>query len=243
MIFFSLNSRSFIKRLLDKRERRLQYRLYCFRQRMSGIEIIILSLKRFHINSIKSFVIRIPFIQFYFYSNSETSFKMSPEPEIHHEDEYECLLDHIILPRVLPQSRHRNLLRHELLLLRRMVDTIDNCSKWIPNATADLFHSMKRVHCSPSKVEVIHTEINALRPGGTFAMFVRKQNCGFMIHMPKEQDYSKSDTPNTVIVSTFPGNLHPREVYSHPSDLEVSLHFYAVQRSAFSSSSIEYYGG
>lgn len=157
------------------------------------------------------------------YSNSKTLlFEMSLESEIDRKDEYECLLDHIILPRVLPHSRHRNLLKHESLLLHRMIDTIDNCSKWIPNATVNLFHSMKRVHFSPSKVEIINTEINALRPGGTFAMFVRKQNCGFMIHMPKEQDDSKSCTPNTVIVSTFPGNLHPREIYSHPSDLEVS---------------------
>lgn len=56
--------------------------------------------------------------------------------------------------------------------------------------------------------------------GDTFAMYVRRQNCAVMIHVPANEMVSVDETKN-VIVSTFPGNLHPREIYQHSGDIEV----------------------
>lgn len=57
--------------------------------------------------------------------------------------------------------------------------------------------------------------------GDTFAMYVRRQNCAVMIHVPANEMVSVDETKN-VIVSTFPGNLHPREIYRHIGDIEVN---------------------
>lgn len=52
-------------------------------------------------------------------------------------------------------------------------------------------------------------------------MFVQRQNCALMIHMPIKGNGIETDENTTVIVSTFPGNLHAKEIYDHQSDLQV----------------------
>lgn len=51
-------------------------------------------------------------------------------------------------------------------------------------------------------------------------MFVRRQNCAIMIHM-KSVEANEANEFGNVIVATFPGNLHPSEVYKYDSDIEV----------------------
>lgn len=53
--------------------------------------------------------------------------------------------------------------------------------------------------------------------GDTFAMFVRQQHTGIMIHVPSNE---KIDDINNVIVSTIPA-IRPSVVYNHNSDYEV----------------------
>lgn len=132
---------------------------------------------------------------------------------------FENLLNHVVLPRVLPDGYLKDHEDHELLLLSTMVQTVETNSEWIPSATVRLFQRLKRIHTISRTPETIANEINLLQPGETFAMFVRRQNTGFMIHMPTEQ---VSNAEKSVIVLTFPGNLHPKEIYKHSSDLEVS---------------------
>lgn len=136
------------------------------------------------------------------------------------QNKYEDLLYHIVLPRLLPQERPKDYEHMDLMLLSHLVDTVENSSEWIPSATVRLFQSLKRTHMNRTS-KSISTEINALEPGNSFAMFVRRQNCALMVHMPKEEADVHSDEMKKVIVMTFPANLHPKEVYSHSSDLEV----------------------
>lgn len=62
--------------------------------------------------------------------------------------------------------------------------------------------------------------------GDTFAMFIRHQNCAIMIHVPANELINTADEPENVIVATFPGSLHPRDIYENEnsSDLEVIYH-------------------
>lgn len=132
----------------------------------------------------------------------------------------DMLLNHIILPRILPQSKSRHFHQTELNILDEMVKCVEMLSEHIPSETVRLFRRMKNVHFNLSPNNVAN-EINGLRTGDSFAMFVRRQNCTFMIHAPKDNNQI-NQVPHTVIVATFPGNLHPNEVYEHDSDIEVN---------------------
>lgn len=131
----------------------------------------------------------------------------------HKEDE---LLEHIILPRVLPQEKSLKLYETELDLMKKMVENVENMANVIPSKTVEFFQRLHRVHMTCSK-ENVSCEINTLCPGDTFAMFVRFQHTAIMIHVPSNERIN--DVKN-VIVSTIP-TLHPGEIYKHDSDFEV----------------------
>lgn len=131
----------------------------------------------------------------------------------HDEDE---LLDHIVLPRVLPQEKSSKLYETELDLMRRMVENIESMAHVIPPKTVELFQRLHRVHMVRTKDNVAQ-EINDLRPGDTFAMFIRLQHTAIMIHVPSNE---KIDDVQNVIVSTIP-TLQPDKIYKHDSDLNV----------------------
>lgn len=134
------------------------------------------------------------------------------------EHSYEELLYHIILPRTLPDAKSENHEKRDLNFLSLMSETIQNLSEKIPSPTVRMFASLNRIYDNRTK-ETISQEINELKPGEIFAMFVRRQNCGLMIYMPPIDENGCQST--NVIVSTFPGNLHPVEIYKYPSDLQV----------------------
>lgn len=129
---------------------------------------------------------------------------------------YERLLYHIILPRVLPQNKEACTEEIELSLLSRMTENVENSLEWIPQATVRLFTSLTRIHTVRIK-QMVSKEINALQPGECFAMFIRRQNTAFMIHMPTDQP----DDLKNVTVMTFPGNFSPEKIYEHSGDLQV----------------------
>lgn len=142
---------------------------------------------------------------------------------------YENLLNHVVLPRVLPEGYLKDHEQQELSLLSIMVQTVEKNCEWIPSATVRLCQCLKRAHMSRTP-ETVSNEISKLQPGETFAMFVRRQNTGLIIHMPNEQ---VPNAEKTVTVVTFPGNLHPKEIYNHTSDLEVNIDHEFKQRKGF----------
>lgn len=144
---------------------------------------------------------------------------MKRESEPTHQELHELLLNHVILPRYLPQSKSRDLHNEELQLMKLMVENVEELSemKMIPCNTIKMLSGLKREQ-SPDCSKVIANEIGQLKPGESFAMFVRRQNCALIIHMPKNTDRNQSDR---IIVATFPGNLHPKHVYDSDSDIEV----------------------
>lgn len=129
----------------------------------------------------------------------------------------ENLLNHIVLPRYLPQKRSPNFCAEELELLKRMVQTVESFPEEMPENTLQMMRSLADFHVQKPFPKTIKLNIRDLQPGGTFAMFVRSQNCALLIHMlPKAPANSEN-----IVVCTFPGKLHPKEVYDNPSDLEV----------------------
>lgn len=97
----------------------------------------------------------------------------------------------------------------------RMMQNVENLAEFIPPSTMKMCRSLSEVHRNRTPVTVSR-QIKDLKPGDTFSMFIRRQNCGIMIHM-----HSNSKTKSNVTVATFPGKLRPVEVYDHASDVEV----------------------
>lgn len=144
---------------------------------------------------------------------------MDNNTEIETPEIRENLLNHVILPRVLPQNKPPRFI--ELKLMTHMVENVEYLAEWLPLKTVEFFKRVKIVHleCSP---DVVSKEINSLRPGDTFAIFVRRQNTTLMVYMLPNEDINDKESQK-VILATFPGNLHPCEIYKAESDLEVFL--------------------
>lgn len=98
----------------------------------------------------------------------------------------------------------------------RMVHNVEYFSESVPANTLKLMRSLATVHRN-RMAHIVAKEISGLKPGQTFGMFIRRQNCAIMIH---SQSNGKAGS-NDMIVATFPGRVHPNEVYKNPSDLEV----------------------
>lgn len=141
--------------------------------------------------------------------------------KLSYEHDEDVLLHHVILPRVLPQEKSPRLYETEMDLMVKMVENVKNLVKFLPPKTFELFQCLHRVHMMHTK-ENISNEIKTLKPGDTFAMFVRMQCTGLMIHVPLTENV---DDVQNVVVSTIP-NLHPDEIYNHDSDFEVIFQYF-----------------
>lgn len=136
-------------------------------------------------------------------------------PEERAKQKHERLMNHVVLPRYLPQEKSPHLHEEELSLLTHIAETVESLSDFIPANTLTMMRKMNRVHRSLTP-DSITTEIRSLKPGETFAMFVRRHNTAFMIYaLPNDEEHA--------IVATFPGNVHPEAVYGNQGDLQVCI--------------------
>lgn len=139
------------------------------------------------------------------------------------QDIQDMILNFAILPRVLPQEKSTKLHQIELDLVAQMIKNVMNLSGILPIKTIELFEKLKKIHghTVPNEDDITD-QIKSLRSGDTFAIFVRRQNTTFIVYAPPNQNPDGKE-PEDVIVATFPGNLHPTEVYKHESDMEVNF--------------------
>lgn len=144
-------------------------------------------------------------------------------------DDNEFVLNHVILPRFLKPEKPKY--AQQLQLMDRMVQNVEKLAKFIPDKTVDLMQRFKRIHISSPdddfKAEITR-QIRQLQHGtiDTFAMFVRKQNCTFMIHMLSNEN--ANNRRPVFVLATFPGDLPSREIYKHDSDIEVIFQFHFI---------------
>lgn len=130
------------------------------------------------------------------------------------------LLNHVVLPRVLPQEKVRYV--HEQALIMQLVENVENVSEWLPDKTVKMMDRLKRVTREYTRT-VVSEIINELESGDTFSTFVRRQNCTIIFYVPPTEENTTGE-PQNMIVATFMGTLHPKEIFKHESDIEVSIH-------------------
>lgn len=131
------------------------------------------------------------------------------------------MLNHVVLPRHLPQTKRTDLFEIEMNFLLRFADMIEDQEEWIPSLTVNMFIDLKCLIYADFSPDIIFELINELKPGGTFAMFLNGQNCMFIIYMPFTEDNKQPDASTTVIVATFPASLGGKYIYRTFGGLEV----------------------
>lgn len=142
------------------------------------------------------------------------------------QQKQDMLLTHVILPRYLPQELSRYIDQTDLQLLHGFAENVVNLSGTVPAQTVKLFKSFRKIHDRIElSADTIASEIRSLRPGDSFAVFVRRQRWMFMIHAPVNDANAANSQPQEVIVASFPGNVRPSEIYKHDSDIEVNFNF------------------
>lgn len=139
-------------------------------------------------------------------------------------DAQNVLLDHVLLPRVLPQKKVRFI--DEQAIVIQFIENVENISEWLPVKTVKMMERLKRatLECTRSVVSEI---INELESGDSFSMFIRRQNSTIMFYVPPTEENSVDEIEN-VIVATFMGNLHPNEIFKHESDIEVNFFHWII---------------
>lgn len=139
-------------------------------------------------------------------------------------DENEFILNHVILPRFLPQKKQNY--GDQLKIVNQMLENVNETPSYLPTNTVHLFQQFKKVHIEATEDTLKGTlseVIKSLRPNETFAMFVRHQNCTLIIHKK----------PDGLILATFHGDTKSIEVYRHDSDIEVILFISILEKSQF----------
>ncbi|XP_031624364.1 uncharacterized protein LOC116341417 [Contarinia nasturtii] len=134
--------------------------------------------------------------------------------------EYE-LLNHVILPRFLPQMRRFSTYQHGFELLSRMTEVISANEKYIPASIIQTFWNMYSNHIISIPLTVCDN-INALKSNDTFAMYVKGQDCMFTVHMPPIEADQIPDESTPVIVATFQYNFHPSDINETFNDFEIN---------------------
>lgn len=142
---------------------------------------------------------------------------------IANKSNYLALIDHIFLPKQLPGEEADNLAEHEFSLLVLIADVVTKFGSIVPKHTKKMFRTMRDIEGTPLlKPKNISAAIEALEPGEMFGLYIRGQNCGINIFVPKDE----SSPPKELILSTFEVSLRNEIVYSNLSDVEVSKWFF-----------------
>lgn len=133
---------------------------------------------------------------------------------------FELMIHEVFLPKKLPDAYDATKAHeHESLILALMADIIQELSNELPNSTHNLFQRWSFLQCRPNlEAPEMQNVIASLKNGEMLALYVHKQNCGFCLYIPHDQDYESK-----AIVSTFPVSLENTLIMSNMNDLQVNI--------------------
>ncbi|XP_037034763.1 uncharacterized protein LOC119073424 [Bradysia coprophila] len=133
---------------------------------------------------------------------------------------FQLMVHEVFLPKKLPdhydamQAYH-----HESLMLALMADIIQDLSNELPKSTHNLFQTWSFLQCR-QYLEVPETQnaIASLQSGEMIALYIREQNCGFCLYIPRDRNCG-----NKAIVSAFPASLENSIIMSSENDPQMSF--------------------
>lgn len=125
----------------------------------------------------------------------------------------ELMANHVFLPKKIADAEFKNIAEQENALLKLVLEVVIGSSYILPESTKHLFQTMVDVHCHGGMEKTrIASYIESLRPGQMFGLYIREQNCGFLIYAPPKGER---------IVSTFHASVPNDVVSSSPGDVQV----------------------
>ncbi len=135
-----------------------------------------------------------------------------------HEKSFELMINEVFLPKKLPEFYDAaKAYHHETRMLALMADLIQELSDELPKSTQNLFQTWSFLQCRQYlEPPQLQNAIASLKDGEMFALYIRQQNCGFCIYIPRGKE-----NENQAIVSTFPVSLENSLVMSNGNDLQV----------------------
>lgn len=136
-------------------------------------------------------------------------------------DSHRNMIDHVFLPRKLPEKRI-DLYNTERNLLRSMTATIESLDNEIlPSVVRQMFSNMTQLHCSDIlDPKIISSQMKNLKSGSMMGIYVREQNCGHFIHMANDDEATistfQASLPNEMIYGgSINGDIQVREYLSN----------------------------
>lgn len=142
------------------------------------------------------------------------------------EVEHKAMQTHVLWPRFLPAKEKYDLRKHESALIALMTDTLEwfeDTAKILPSNTSRLFRGLYNIDTS-TDAHGISFEINRLRCGKMFGIYVKHQRCGLLIYIPPKDNWTVET--KEAIVSTFPVFVPGDELYdAENSDFQVIFFF------------------
>lgn len=128
------------------------------------------------------------------------------------------MIDHMFLPRKLFEASTKMLHEVENTLLEHFITILETFHEKgdLPDTTIDFFRNLRKIHTDRASLnkQTIARQIDAVKPGQMFGMYVREQNCGILIYAPK-------NLAAEWIFSTFHPSLENEVISGNENDIQV----------------------
>lgn len=126
------------------------------------------------------------------------------------------IIDHVFLPRRL-QGGQGDLHQTESYILQQFNDVVQK--RGTPTLK-QLFAKLKQLYCDDEcNPKLISQQLENLQPGDMLGIYVRAQNCGLFIHMPKD------GPKDEVTICTFSASLPNEIIYGDSINGDIQVIF------------------
>lgn len=134
------------------------------------------------------------------------------------EGNFKAMVEHVFLPRKLsPSFNPLKVVDHESSMLALLSDVVNHLASILPKEARQLINMMAELQLdSELNIENVSQAIKALQPGNMLGLYIRQQNCGWLLYSPPEA------ASKQVVVSTFPASLPNEVICDSPNDVQVS---------------------
>lgn len=143
---------------------------------------------------------------------------MLEEKFIFSEENHLHMIDHVFLPRKLPNDiTNKRLEDSEFAILALMCDVIGEFEPHIPNEIVTMFDKMHELHVPKINPTELSGQISVLQPNQMMGIYVRKANCALFMY--RSPFIEIDDDKKNITLATFQVNLSNQDIYGSDDDI------------------------
>lgn len=157
------------------------------------------------------------------------------------EDNHPHMVDHVFLPRKLPNDlTNKRLEDTECAMLALMCDVISEFDRHISIEVSLLFERLYSLHVPKMTSTELSEQMSELQPKQMMGIYVRKANCA--VFLCRMQATKAEDNKDEITLATFQANLSNEQIYGDEEgvhhDIQVksicnSISFCAIRNNLF----------